>query len=522
METMNNNNHPWNEMGPYPAKTPAPVKTSFGFPVGRKELVYALCALICGMLLCNFVIFGGFHLGFGIAMCGYILCAAGYLLASGGKLNAYSTILLVMSLGIAAGFGRSDDGFVKVVMVCFLTVSVNLGLCLIAGQNRHRTGSAGSLLDAGRTVFKMGYGDLSKAVGSLFRSLKTGGSSVKTVGAVLLGLLIMVPVMAIVISLLVKADAAFESVMNFLPEIKLEELLTTAIFGFFAFCVFYTRGVSLVNEFPKEDASTGKSRGLNKITMNTVLIGLCLVYGVYLLSQLAYFVSGFAGIVPEGYSMAEYARRGFFEMAWLCAINMGLTLLSVSLVCKSNGKAPLSTRLLCLFLGIVTLFMVAASSAKMLTYIGGYGLTRLRVMTQLIIVFFGLMAVTVSVGLFVEKPWYMPVLLIGALIIGGSAFWVDVDTVVATYNVNAYQNGVLSTVDVGYLGTLSSGAIPQIAKLVDDKNPAVARSARIILNCYSDDWEDFRSWNYATWRTKPYVDKHWDIELPAPVTGEYN
>lgn len=510
METMNNN-HPWTDPPSATVVQPT-VKKSFAFPTGGKELLYALLALAFGMMLCNFVLYGGFELGFGIAMCGYIVCATGYLLASGGRLSFYSVLLLLLSLGIAAGFGRSDDNFVKLVMVCFLTVSVNLGLCLTAGQNRYRPGGAGSLLDAGRTVFNMGYGQLPKALGGLFGSLKYRGSLVRTVGSVAIGLVILLPLLGIVISLLVKADAAFENMMKGLPEIKMGEILITVIFGIAVFFVMYTRGVALAKREKATPVSAGSGRGINKITVNTALIGLCAVYVLYLVSQLAYFVSGFAGIVPDGYSMAEYARRGFFEMAWLCAINMGLIVLAVSFVRKSDSRAPLSTRLLCLFMGLVTLFMVTVASAKMWTYIGGYGLTRLRVMTQLIIVFFGLMALTVSVNLFLKKPRYMPVLLIGALLLGGSAFWVDVDTVVATYNVNAYRSGMLKTVDVEYLGTLGSGAVPQIAKLLDDADPEVAETAQRVLNRSIARWNDFRSWNYADWCAKPYVPEQENTE----------
>ena len=508
METMNNN-HPWSDPAPAASSpdsvAPPPVRRSFVFSTGGKELVYALLALISGLMMCNCVIFGGFELGFGIAMCVYIISAAGYLLAAGGRLSVYSTLLLLLSMGISAGFGRSDDGFVKFVMVCFLTVSVNLGLCLLSGQNRHRLGGAGSMLDAGRTVFTMGYGQLPKALGGLFGALRLRGSLARTVGSIAIGLLIMVPVLGIVMTLLIKADAAFENMMKMVPKANMSEAFVTVFFGIAVFFVMYTRVVALARREKDEPVAQGSGRGLSKITMNTALIGLCAVYLLYLVSQLAYFVSGFAGIVPEGYSRAEYARRGFFEMAWLCAINMGLNVFSVTLVRKSGGRAPLSTRLLCLFVGLVTLFLVAAASAKMLTYIDGYGLTRLRVMTQLIILFFGLAAVTVSVSLFLKKPRYMPVLLIGALLLGGSAFWVDVDTLVAAYNVSAYQHGVLETVDVEYLGTLSSGAIPQIAKLLDDQDPQVAEAAQRVLNQKDVQWQDFRDWNYADWRAKPYV-----------------
>lgn len=501
METMNNG-HPWSDPAPA-AQTP--VRRIFSFATDGRELFFGLLTLICGMLMCNFVLFGGFELGFALAMCGYIICASGYLLASGGRLGFYSTLLLLLSTAIAAGFGRSDDDFVKFVMICFLTVSVNLGLCLMAKQNRHHAGGMGSLLDASRTVVVMGYGQIPKAMGGLFNALKGKGSAVRTFGSVVIGLVIMLPLMSLVISLLVKADAAFENVIKLLPQINIGEILITVIFGFAVFCVMYTRSVALARRQPAAPVAPGRGRGLNKLTVNTALIGLCLVYLLYLVSQLAYFVSGFAGIVPQEYTLAEYARRGFFEMAWLCAINMVLIILAVSFVRKSNGRAPLSTRLLCLFTGLVTLFMVAAASAKLLTYIDGYGLTRLRVMTQLIIIFFGLMALVVSVNLFMKKPRYMPVLLIGALLLGGSAFWVDVDTLVATYNVNAYQSGILKTVDVEYLGTLGSGAVPQIAKLLDDQDPQVAEAAQRALDENYVNWNDFRSWNFADWCAKPFV-----------------
>ena len=508
METMNNN-VPWRD--PTPSSDPViPAKKRFTFQTGIKDQFFSIFALVCGLMMCNFVIFGGFQLGFGIAMCVYIVCAAGYLLISGGRLSIYSLLLLLLSMGISMGFGRSDDAFVKFVMMCFLAVSVNLGLCLIAGQNRRCRGGAGSMLDAGRTVFNMGYGQLPRAVGGLVGSLKIKCSIAKAIGSVAVGLVILLPLLGIVVSLLIKADTAFENMLKVMPQLKMGEAIVTVIFGIAVFFVMYTRAVALVKCEKAEPVAKGRGNGLNKLTVNTALIGLCLVYMLYLVSQLAYFVSGFAGIVPEGYTLAEYARRGFFEMAWLCFINISLIVLAVTVVRKSAGRAPLSTRLLCLFVGLVTLFIVTAASAKMWTYIGGYGLTRLRVMTQLIIIFIGLMAMTVSVSLFLKKPRYMPVLLIGALLLGGSAFWVDVDTMVASYNVNAYQTGILETVDVDYLGTLGSGAIPHIAKLVDDTDPEVAKTAQRILEQSEVQWKDFRGWNYANWRAKPYVPEQKD------------
>ena len=226
------------------------------------------------------------------------------------------------------------------------------------------------------------------------------------------------------------------------------------------------------------------------------------VYLVYLFSQLAYFVGGFSGILPEEFTLAEYARRGFFEMTLLCMIDLGVIALAVGLVRKKDGKAPLSTRILCLWIGLMTVFFVVASSAKMILYIDGYGLTRLRVLTEVITVFFGLSTVAVMIWLFAPKMPYMKVIMVMGLLIGAVVFWADVDTVVASYNVSAYQSGKLETIDMEYLDLQGNVAIPFAQKLLDDDDPMVAMRARAIVNRAK--WMDrepldLREWNYPEW-----------------------
>lgn len=519
METMNNN-HPWSDPAAAPEPTveavtsepvaSPPEKASFVFRAGGKELFYALLALVCGLALSNFVIFGGFELGFAIGMCAFILCAAGYLLASGGKLNVYSTLLLLLSLGISAGFGRSADGFVKFVMLCFLLVSVNLGLCLMTGQNRRSPGAAGSLLDAGRTLFSMGYGQIPRAAGGLFSSLRLRGSLARMIGSVALGLVIVLPVLCIMLRLLIKADVAFENMMKILPELNMREVMGTVPVGIALFFILYTRAVALAHKEKAQPVAKGSGKGLNKITMNTVLIGVCLVYMLYLVSQLAYFVGGFAGILPEDFTMAEYARRGFFEMAALTGIDLTVMLVAVFLVRKTDGKTPLLTKLLCLFIGLATLFMVVAASGKMIMYIGGYGLTRMRVMTELVTIFLGIAMLVMLLWLFAPKLPYMKILVTVALLMGAATLWADVDTVVASYNVNAYQSGQLENVDVRYLSTLNDGAVPYIAQLTDDSVPGVANEAKRVLKeryMELDEDYDFRGWNYVKDLAQDYVIK---------------
>lgn len=487
------------------------------FPTGHRELIFGVLVVICALALFNFIVWGGFNLGFSIAAGLCIMFTAGYLLLSGCKLTPYSAALLGLSLVISAGFARSADGFVKFVMVCFLLCSVNLGLCLLSGQNLRDTGHLSSLLDAPRAIFTMGFGKMSMAFHGLSVAFRHSGSLGQKSGAILVGLLIAVPVLAVMVPLLMFADAAFEGLMDLLPELDMEQIIHTVLWGSGLAVVLYTRGVALRHCTKKEATDKKAIKGIHLFTVNTVLSTVCILYGVYLFSQLAYFTGGFAGLLPKEYTMAQYARRGFFEMAWLCAINLGIIGLSTGLVQKDE-TAPMSTRLLCLFIGIITLFFVAAASGKMFLYIGGYGLTRLRLLTQIIMLWLGLTTIFVMLHLFLPKFSYMRLTLLCALVIGAVLFWADVDTIVARHNVNAYFSGQLKTVDVTHLGRLSDGAVPYLELLAEQAQGEVAQRAKEILDRQAGrhyGWDDdFRSWNYATATAEPI----WQGYAPAEAS----
>ncbi len=483
-------------MEPYESYIPQkPQKTLF--PTEKKELLFALGCLISGLMLVNCVYVGGFQLGFAVAAILSIGFGTGYLLSRGYKANAYSLAVLALCAVIAGSFARTDDGFVKFVMLGFLLMGTNLGFCLLAGKTRRDPGSLGSLNDAGYTFFQLGFGQMGTATASLSDALRNGSAVGRKAGAVLLGLCLCLPVLAIMIPLLMRADAAFEALLDRAPSVSLGEIFATVLFGGFLALFQFTRGTAL-KHYTSASLNSKVKKGLSPLTVNTVLCAVCLLYGVYLFSQLSYFIGGFAGLLPQEYTLAEYARRGFFEMALLCAINLGLIVLALSLSAP-RGRAPLSTRLLCLFVGLATLFFVAAASAKMFLYIDSFGLTRLRVLTQVIMCFLGLVTVFICVWLFVPKLPYMKAVVLTALIIGALVSWTDVDTQVAKYNVDAYLSGKLETVDVSHLKQLGNGATPHILRLAQEaEDAAVAQSAQNILRQRQDPSAfDLRSWNYV-------------------------
>ncbi len=467
-----------------------------GLPTGKKEFILATCLLLSAMLLINSLLMGGLNLGVALGLCLGILCSFFYSRPQGKKPGAYSLALLILSLVIGASFARADDTQVKMVLCIMILLAVNLALCLLRSKNRHNAGTAFSLLD-GLLTLGQGFVKLDDVCIGFWSALRSSRSFGAKSRAVLLGLGISLPLLIILSPLLLTADAAFEGLMDLLPSIAFREILLTIILGSGFALILYSRNVALQHcELPEKREAVVK--GLSSLTVNTVLTAVCGVYLVYLVSQLAYFSGGFSGILPEEYTLAEYARRGFFEMAWLCALNLGI-IVGALWVCLQKDPAPKFTRCLCLFLGIMTLFLVSTASAKMLLYIDSFGLTRLRVLTQVAMVFFGLTTLFVCLWLFVRKLPYMKCVVLTALLLAALVSWADVDTVVARYNTESYLSGKTETVDTRYLDELGAGAVPYLDRLCREAPDENIRDAayHALTQRAEDGYRDLRGWNYA-------------------------
>ncbi len=481
------------------------------YPVGRTEGSFGIATAVLAVGLWNSILYGGLNLGFALFSLGLLGCNVWYFRKKGHSFGGYEKTLLAFAAFLILGFARSSDSVMKAVMLMILLFAANLSFCLAAGQNRRSPEGFGTVLDAPRAFFSFGFGGMEPAARGLADARKNAGAAGKKGGAALLGIAIAVPVVAVMLPLLVSSDAAFEGLVNLLPETDVREPVWSAATGLLAAWFLFARGLGLHNKEKRESAA-GIQKRLSPITVNILLGAVGVLYLAYLFSQLAYFAGGLSGILPEGYTLAQYARRGFFEMAWLSGINLSLVLVSAGLV-ERQEKTPGLTRGLCLFLCAVTLFLIGTASAKMLLYIGAYGLTRLRVMTQTVMVWLAVTTVLVAVRLRKPQFAYMQAVILTALALSTLLFWADVDSFVARYNVRAYQTGKLETVDMYHLSELGYGALPYIVELTEDSDPEIAQHASSVLYDRSASVDDLRSWNYSQAKAAalPAGDPSWAV-----------
>lgn len=107
------------------------------------------------------------------------------------------------------------------------------------------------------------------------------------------------------------------------------------------------------------------------------LAGTCLLYLLFFAVQAGYLFGAFTGHLPAGFTAANYARQGFFELCQVCALNFALLAGAAKL-----SRAPLRTRPL--LRGLATLLCAETflfglvAAAKLGIYIRRFGLTERR------------------------------------------------------------------------------------------------------------------------------------------------
>ena len=506
---VHNNWPPVPGVPPYP---PIP-QPKPALPIKRREVVLGASLLAFAIMTIHALFFGNLSLFFSLGVLGMLGSSLWYLLRSGYRPNFYQYGLLVLTGILAAGFSWTTD-WVQILMLPILLLVPSLAFCLIAGHNRRPAGGFTSLLDSPRGLLFLGVGKLDQSARGIKTAFKSGSPLARTSGPLILGLVIALPVVLILVPLLMSADAAFEGLLDLLPEFRLREVIVPLLFGFPLGWVLFTRTVAM-HHTPKPTPTAPAKQLLNPLTANTVLIAVCVVYAAYLVSQAAYFSGGFAGILPEEYTMADYARRGFFEMSWLAAINLTIISLAMGLL---GGRAPVFTRICCLFIGLVTIFLVATASAKMFMYIRAYGLTHSRILTEAFMLWLAVTTIAVCVWLFLPKLPYLKIAMLLGLAVCACLMWTDVDTVVARYNVRAYQSGQLETVDMDHLYDLGYGVVPYLDELTRDSDPEIAEEATRMLERFHYDPED-RYLNFTYRKAVTILEIYQPPEQAEEATG---
>ena len=422
---------------------------------------------------------------------GFFAVATAYILAKRKTFCKEAILPGALALLIGASYiihGDEDHFIFTFLMLIYLSGSYCVKM---VGEVKDTYGSYFYLLEVWRSEVAIPTKNAFLPLRSMKTLAKPSEGERKKISSKTLGIIggavLSIPVIGVVVPLLVDGDAAFGSLATTTVD-KIGELFEK-LFGnadlpvieaFLAlFVAPYIYNVMFCFRHGVTDEKRAEKNENYKnlrIVSSNVFAGflgvISLVYVIYLLSQLAYFFSAFTGKLPDGsaITVAQYARRGFFEMAAVAVINFGIISVTVLFSKRDGNKLSRMIKGFDLFLCGFTLLIVATSISKILLYIAEWGLTQKRIYVLVADLILVVVFVAVIIRFFKRNFPYMKVILAFACSMITLMSLIGTDSFIANYNVEMYLRGKLKTVDVQQLEDFGLPALKPLHKLSKAEN----------------------------------------------------
>lgn len=349
---------------------------------------------------------------------------------------------------------------------------------------------------------------------------KTGTKKTSVVGKVVIGLILSVPLLAIVISLLSEADDVFRHWMKGITDIfinlDMEDFIAQLIIGLFVGTIIFSYLWSLYNNADKQPDRNLKEdiqikKAWDPIVVLTMLVSVNLIYVLFTVIQFTYLFGSVSSLLPEGVTYAEYARRGFFELIVVTLINVSILICIINFTRKDNAIVEKILKILSSLLVACTMIMLLSAHFRMSLYEEAYGYTYLRVFTHAFMIFiFAILTVTlikVWKESFLLLKAYMVITIIAYIAIN----YFNVDAFIVDNNIKRFNNPQINIIDTQYLSYLSDDAVPYLVQLLESSDTQVSEDIRHQLFARKErlkEKNEWQSFNLSRYRAKKILDKY--------------
>lgn len=270
---------------------------------------------------------------------------------------------------------------------------------------------------------------------------------------IMIGILISIPALLILGGLLMNADAVFGNMLRricFDWEFSSEAfgIIFTFLFGLFAsYCGMHymleKRSERVVRTSVRQPALVAQ------IFTTAILI----LYVWFCLIQVVYLFGGF-GTLPEGMTYAQYARSGFFQLLFVCIINLFLVL-----IVKRCFETSAYLNCILLAICLCSYIMTASSAYRMILYIHAYHLTVLRIVVLVALATIAILLAGVCRHIFSANFHILPYFIVVISTVYTLFSFINTDSYVARYDL-AYLTEDNAMETFRYLETLSLDAVP--------------------------------------------------------------
>jgi hypothetical protein len=295
--------------------------------------------------------------------------------------------------------------------------------------------------------------------------------SKRNIWPVVRGIVIALPIIAIFASLLASADVVFgqrlEDLINWFNIDNLPELIFR--FVYIVILGYALAGIILHASTESKDEKLASSiipPFLGHVEATIVLGSVVALFAAFVVVQFQYFFGGTTNIHVDGYTYAEYARRGFGELVAVAFFAL-LMLLTLSAITKRETE---SQRRLFSGLGValVALLLVMLFSAfkRLGLYEEAYGFSRLRTYTHVFLIWLGLLLiVTIALEILHKERMFTFAMLIASFGFAISLPILNVDAFIVNQNVQREIHAEANdstNLDAEYFLDLSDDAVPTL------------------------------------------------------------
>lgn len=316
-----------------------------------------------------------------------------------------------------------------------------------------------------------------------------------TIRKVLIGVAISFPLLFVIVNLLISADQQFGNLLGTIPRwflgLKIEEeLLRTIAIIIYTLAIFGLLQVLRSKQpIPAEPSAQKEKMAWDSVISLTVLTLLNIVYLLFVVVQFQYF---FSETLKEGYTYAEFARRGFFELLFVTILNLLIISTLVSFVEKSSKILTLAVRGLLSLLVIFSGVMLYSAFIRLFMYEEAYGFTFARVLAHSFMIFLLVILCYSFMRIWMDRLSLVRFYIISAIIFYTMVNTIQLDRFVVEQNLERYSE--TGKIDIYYLNSLSYEGVEGLVKLYKI-NPSQPGLSDLLLERKQELLYSEKNWN---------------------------
>lgn len=310
-------------------------------------------------------------------------------------------------------------------------------------------------------------------------SLRGVNKDQKVVSQIIKGIAMAIPALFVFLLLFSSADLIFQKYVSDLITIDIEPetvfrsilvLIATFIYiGAYSYTFRKTENQIIAQQ-------NNKTYSVGHIESSILFGSVNVLFFIFILVQLTYLFGGESNISSQGFTYAEYARRGFFELIAVSIISLLLLITTEKYIARKETDHALGFKILSTALVIQVILIMTSAFTRLSLYEESYGFTTLRLYSHAFIILLAVIFCLLLYKIYKDKrenTFAFRAFISITLFLAVMNF-LNPDAFIARRNIERFA--ATGKLDVYYLSRLSDDAVPDTIKVLSISNEDLRKS----------------------------------------------